>query len=177
MSKYLALLRGINVSGTKNFTKAEQLQVLDALGFANPQVYIHTGNWVFETKLSSKTITQKIQEAILNKQGWEVPIIVRTALEVEAILANCPFPLDIREKTYFTLLLEQPTEEKVQLLETKSYPNETILIADRCIYSFPVLGAGRAKMTTNFFENTLKVSATSRNFKTMTKLLALCSDS
>ena len=173
MNRYIALLRGINVSGVKKIPKVEQLQMLSNLKFKNPQIYLHTGNWVFESSLSVEVITKKIQEAILKEYGWEVPIIVTTALELESIFNANPFPEATKEKSYFTLLTRVPSSEAINKLQGYSFPDETYHIASRCVYFYPAKGAGRAKMSTNFFENKLRVAATSRNYRTIAKLVTM----
>lgn len=173
MSKYVALLRGINVSGVKKFPKAAQLQMVMDLNFENPQIYLHTGNWVFESSFPAEVITEKIQEAILKKYGWEVPIIVRTALELEAVFTACPYKEAFKEKSYFVLLAAIPSSKAIAKLKEYSFPDETYHVALHCVYFYPANGAGRAKMSTNFFENKLQVAATSRNYKTMMKLVAM----
>lgn len=171
MKTYIALLRGINVGGHKKFPKADQLKMLEDLGVLNPQVYLHTGNWIFNSSENSEVLSLKISEAIQEKYSWEVPVLVFKASEIKQILNNCPFQKDIKEKSYFTLLAKTPKSDKIKNLLEYTYPDEEFHIINRCVYFYPVHGAGRAKMSNNFFENKLKVTATSRNFKTMTKIV------
>lgn len=172
-NRKVALLRGINVGGHKKFPKADQLTMLDALGFLERDVYLHTGNWVFNTSKNPAEIQEEISATIKKKYGWEVPVLVFTASEVQKIYNNCPFPEAIKEKSYFTLLGKTPAKALVENLRTFTYPGEAYHITDRCIYFYPSMGAGRAKMNNNFFENKLKVTATSRNYNTMSKIAAM----
>jgi len=176
-NKTVAFIRGINVGGHKKFPKADQLQMMEDLGFNNVQVYLHTGNWVFATETDAHTISKNISEAILAKYGWEVPVLVLEASELKHIFEACPFSEESIEESYFTLLEEKPTLERIGELKKYSYPNEEYHIMDTCIYFYPAMGAGKAKMTNNFFENKLKVTATSRNYRTMVKLLAMVESS
>lgn len=171
--KYIALLRGINVGGHKKFLKADQLTMLKSLGFQDSQVYLHTGNWIFSSEKKRNDLEAEISVAILKKYNWEVPVIVRTVSEIKHMLERCPFTEEILEKSYFILQQSVPSPANVAILKEVSYPNELVHYTQECIYFYPAMGAGRAKMSTNFFENKLKVNATARNFKTMRKLLAL----
>jgi len=171
--KYIALLRGINVGGHKKFPKAEQLQMLQNLGCKDAQVYLHTGNWIFSSEEEVAAISKTISAAIHKKKDWEVPVLVFTALEFERIFSACPFSEDIKEKSYFTLLDENPTSERVAILKEYTYPREEYRIKNKCVYFYPAMGAGKSKMSNNFFENKLKVTATSRNYRTMAKLVAM----
>lgn len=173
MKTYIALLRGINVGGHKKFIKIEQLKMLDQLGFENSQVYLHTGNWIFTSEEETDVISKRISETILKAYGWEVPVLVLEALELERIFKKCPFSEEIKEQSYFTLLAAKPGSERITALATYSFPNEKYHITDRCVYFYPALGVHKAKLSNNWFENKLKVTATSRNYRTMAKLLEL----
>ncbi len=173
MTKYIALLRGINVGGHKKFTKAQQLEMLSSLGYENTNVYLHTGNWFFETSENKEEITQNISEAIQIKFGWELPILVLTPSEIENILENCPFSEEKKVKSYFVILSEKPSDRLLKEVSSIQYPNEEIIIIDNCIYFYASKGYGRTKFNMNTFEKKLNVKATSRNYRTMTKLLEL----
>jgi uncharacterized protein (DUF1697 family) len=177
MNTHIALVRGINVGGHKKFPKVDQLKMAEQLGFKNSQLYLHTGNWVFSSEDDAGAVSKKISEAILEKYGWEVPVLVLEASELKHIFEGCPFSEAIIEKSYFTLLEEKPASERIGELKKYSYPNEEYHITETCIYSYPALGAGKAKMTNNFFENKLKVTATSRNYRTMAKLVSMIENS
>lgn len=173
MKTYIALLRGINVGGHKKFPKAEQLEMLNKLGFKNSQVYIHTGNWVFESNEKEEALSLKISEAITQKHSWEVPIVVITALDFKTIFNSCPWSKEKKEKSYFTLLATNPAEENKAILNGYEFTEEEWHLTDKCLYFFSTISAARVKMNNNFIEQKLKVSATSRNYKTMAKLIAL----
>lgn len=173
MITYIALLRGINVGGHKKFPKADQLKMLEALHLTNPQLYIHTGNWVFQSDKSEQELEVINQREIEKEYGWEVPVIVLSVTKIKRVLRDFPFSEEKKEKSYFVILQRIPSEEQLKVLEDISYPNEEFIVGDQCIYFYPALGAGKAKLSNNFFENKLKVNATTRNFRTMAKLLEL----
>jgi len=171
MTNYIALLRGINVGGHKKFPKADQLKMIKTLGFDEPQVYIHTGNWMFQSTKKGDEVARLIESKITKDCGWEVPVIVLSLVEVQAILDNCPFSEEKREKSYFILLQEHPSKENVEMTTLLSSENEEFCITKNCVYIYYAVGAGKAKMGNNFFEKKLKVNATARNYRTMAKLI------
>ncbi len=172
MKTYISILRGINVSGQKKIKMAALKTLYEGLGFKNVQTYIQSGNVVFETK---ETATKKLQELVFNaiQQHYEfdVPNIILTPQEIEDALVNNPF-IGI-EKMYFTFLAELPTKENIDKLYTYSFEDEFYELKEKVIYFYCPNGAGRAKMSNNFFENKLKVMATSRNLNTTKKLLEM----
>ena len=115
----------------------------------------------------------KIANSIETKYGFIVPVLVKKASELGEILSKCPFSGEKMEKCYYILLQENPSSENIAITASLSHPNEEFHIAEDCIYIYYSEGAGKAKMGTNFFEKKLKVSATARNHRTMTKLLEL----
>ena len=174
MNTYIALLRGINVSGHKKILMADLKVLFEEQGFKNVQTYIQSGNVIFFSENKTK-LDQKISEAILKKYGWEVPVLVITPSEIKTILDHCPFLGEKKEKSYFVLLQSMPSSENVSITNSISYPNEEFVITNTCVYLYSELGAAKAKLSTNFFERKLKVKATARNYRTMMKLTSLSS--
>jgi uncharacterized protein (DUF1697 family) len=174
MKTYSALLRGINVGGHKKVPMAELRELLTKSGLENVQTYIQSGNVIFHSNEADKRfLEQVIHNAIKTYFGFEVPVLVRTGAELKVIFDNCPFPEEKKVKSYFTMLSEIPDQDLVTEASQKIYPNEEYVILKDCIYFFCANGYGNAKFNLNFFEKKLKVNATSRNFKTMVKLLSL----
>jgi len=149
--------------------------LLEKTGFQNVQTYIQSGNVLFTSSEKQQDLEAIIYEAILKKYGWEVPILVKTASEIKTILVDCPFFQEKKKKSYFVLLQSAPSSENIAVAESISYPNEEFVIANSCVYLFSELGAAKAKLSANFFERKLKVSATARNYRTMNKLLEMAS--
>lgn len=172
METYISLLRGINVSGQKKILMADLKELYEGLGFSNVRTYIQSGNVVFSYK---KTEKKELQQIIFDKinsyYGFEVPNLILTANDVETALNNNPYP-NI-EKPYFTFLSEIPSSENIEELNKHSFENEFYELKENVIYSHFPNGAGKSKMTLNFFEKKLKVSGTARNLNTTNKLLEL----
>ena len=177
MKTYIALLRGINVSGQKKVPMVELRNLLSGVGFNNVQTYIQSGNVVFESlEGNSQKLETDIQKAIKSHFDFEVPVLVKTGGQLKDILSKTPFSVEKTEKSYFTLLHQKPDDTLVEDVKSLNYPNEEFFITDECVYFFSTTGYGNAKCNNNFFERKLKVGATTRNYKTMVKLLSLCSD-
>lgn len=174
MIKYVALLRGINVSGQKKIPMAELREILAKSGLDDVQTYIQSGNVIFESLETDKsTLELKIHNAIKSNFGFEVPVLVLSPQELKNILDNCPFPQEEKEKSYFMMLYSFAAKPLVDEVSKLSYPNEKFLITDNCVYFYCSVGYGKAKLGNNFFERKLKVTATARNYKTMVKLVNL----
>lgn len=89
---YVAMLRGINVSGQK-IVKMESLRAsFEALGFSRVRTYVQSGNVVFEAQKGFlDSLSEKIREKILSDYGFSVPLIPRTSGEMRKVVSNNPF--------------------------------------------------------------------------------------
>ena len=147
---------------------------LEELSFQNIQTYIQSGNIIFRFKKTSKiNLEELIKNKIHEKYNFEVPVLIKTPEEVTSILNNIPFENIDYSKLYFTLLNEIPQSTLIDKLKEVSFPPEEYVINNTSIYFFSPNGYGRAKMNNNFFEKKLKVKATTRNWKTMNKLIEI----
>lgn len=169
---YIALLRGINVSGQKKILMKDLKALFESLGFTAVRTYIQSGNVVFCSE-TTKGLDTLIHEKIKEVYGWEVPILVITPEQIAAVLNACPWHEEQRLKSYYGLLLDSPKAQHISKLAEYTFSGEAYKIVDRCVYLHYEMGAGRAKLSTNFLERVLQVSCTSRNHRTMVKLLSL----
>ncbi|WP_276169127.1 DUF1697 domain-containing protein [Zobellia alginiliquefaciens] len=179
MTTYIALLRGINVSGKKKVPMAELRNMLTNMGFLNVKTYIQSGNVVFESQEESTaklatSITKNIQITF----GFEVPVLVKTRANLEKIFNDNPYTnaeAIAQKQVYFVLLKNPPELEFVEAFSSEEYVNEEFKITNSCVYLFCKTGYGKAKLNNNLVERKLKVESTTRNHATMVKLLEISS--
>ena len=174
MKTYIALLRGINVSGKKKVLMAELRALLEGANFEKVQTYIQSGNVVFQSSIKEReTIEHLIFEAIKKHFEFEVPILIIDSFILQAILDSCPFTEEKKEKSYFILLKTAPEKQYQDALSLIDIANEDIIVTNQCVYFYSSKGYGNSKCNTNFIEKRLKVNATTRNYKTMMKLIEM----
>jgi uncharacterized protein (DUF1697 family) len=177
METYVALLRGINVSGHRMIKMEELKNVLSELNFTNIRTYIQSGNIIFETpKTDSNYLEKQIGEKILKHFGFSVPVIIRSRPEMETIHKNNPFlgkRSEPADKLHVTFLPEQPDPDNLKKIEDGSYLPDEFSVSGREVYLFCPGGYGNTKLSNQFFENKLKLTATTRNWKTIETLLLM----
>lgn len=175
MQTYIALLRGINVSGQKKIKMADLKVHLENLNFENVRTYIQSGNVIFEsTKTDATDLAIKIKVEILKQYGFDVPTLVLTSKYLKNILNKNPLGKDKNtDQIYFTILADKPSTENIEKIKKENYFPDEFSILDKVVYLYLSNGYGRAKMNNNFFENKLKVQATTRNWKTLNKILEI----
>ena len=170
MNTYIVILRGINVSGKNILPMAELRELLTKLKFENVQTYIQSGNIVLNSVLPKEQVVEMVKTGIASKFGYNVPVLARTISEWEKAIADNPYPTDNHKIVSFAFLSEEPKEKSIDVNITN---DDQYTIIDDMVYMYCPDGFGRTKLTNNLFEKKLKVTATSRNFRTTMKLLEM----
>lgn len=149
----------------------------ESLGFTDVITYIQSGNVIFKYKKESDIkLAQKIEEAISKKYKFDVPVIIRSVDEVKKVLSSNPYLKAKKrneERLYVTFLAEVPSKENLEAIKKYDFSPDEFIIIGKEIYLHVVNGYGNTKLSNNFFENKLKVTATTRNWKTVGKLVEL----
>src|SRR6185437_8748958 len=90
MTAYVALLRGVNVGG--NTLKMSWLrEACEEIGLNDVQTYVQSGNLVFSSRLSAAKLEQSLKELIDRQTRLPVSVTVRSAAELEGVIAGNPF--------------------------------------------------------------------------------------
>ena len=177
MNRFVAILRGINVSEKNRVKMAGLKAVLTEGGFQHVETYIQSGNLAIETReKNQEEIAVSITRIIEEEFGHQVPVIVLNKDELEGIFTGNPFiqtcGLD-ESKLYVTFLEKEPEADKVQAVtDFRSSPDE-IIKGPRAFYLHCPAGYSRTKVNNNFFERKLNMIATTRNWKTLKKLIEM----
>jgi len=178
MTKYISMLRGINVSGKKTIRMADLKSLYESLGFQRVITYIQSGNVIFECNKTNKDkLKTSLEINIEENYKFHVPVQIRTALEFGNIIDNCPFnDIDIsKDGTRFlvTFLSSTPAQNKLSEIQEFVTRPEKLVIIGQEVYLYCPNGYGKSKLSNNSIENKLEVSATTRNWKTVHKLFEL----
>jgi uncharacterized protein (DUF1697 family) len=173
---FVALLRAVNVSARNKVPMAELKALVSALGFENPVTYVQSGNVVLDSRAGSAVeVGTTIERGIADAFGLDVAVLVRTPTELRATADGNPF-LD-REpdwtKLHVVFLDAEPEAAAVARLDPQRSPPDELSVRGQEIYLHLPHGAGRSKLTTDYFERRLGARATARNWNTVMKLLAL----
>ncbi len=174
MTTYISILRGINVSGHKMIKMDALRQMYAELNFKNIQTYIQSGNVIFQGKKSkTQDLEKKIVSKISDNFGFDVPVLVREQIEVKEILENNPFVNKRNEDIshlHVTFLSSEPLKDNIDKIQSGQYATDEFILTGKIIYLFCPNGYGNTKLINSFFENKLKVVATTRNWKTTNEL-------
>ena len=180
LKTYIALLRGINVSGQKKILMADLKAHLAELGWEGIHTYIQSGNIIFKSdETDTEKLALKIKQKLHDKYGFDVPSLVLEPRELVNIINNNPFtrdPRTVTDRLAVTFLFETPQAGLVKKMMDPEQTNEHFIFDKKIIFLYYPDGFGRAVMGNNAFEKALKVEATTRNWKTVNKLYEITSD-
>lgn len=178
MQTFISILRGINVSGQKKILMTDLKKLYEGLSFTDVKTYIQSGNVIFksDSKSSDIQLAKKIEKAISAKYNFEVTVIIRTKEELEKIILQNPFVkeknIDLK-KLHVTFLSETPDKEKIEQIKEADFLPDRFVIKGKEIHLHISGSYGETKLSNKFFENKLKVSATTRNWNTVNKLFEM----
>jgi uncharacterized protein (DUF1697 family) len=176
MDTYISILRGINVSGHNKIKMDALKKLYEDIGFKQVQTYIQSGNVLFREKKSDGWILgKKISEKIAEMFGFAVPVLVKDLAEMETVLNNNPFVNERNSdiKTlHVTFLSRVPEPADIAKLSVQA-GNDEFIISSNVIYLYCPDGYGRTKLSNSYFENKLKIVATTRNWKSIMELVNL----
>ncbi|MBB3314470.1 uncharacterized protein (DUF1697 family) [Rhizobium sp. BK181] len=163
MTVYVALLRAINVVGTGKLPMAELKAVCEGLGFSDVKTYIQSGNVLFRADEAEADVEQKLDDALGKLLGKKPGVMLRSRKELEAIVANAPFP-DV--KPNYLLVSFLPEAAPDDALDRMVAPDgEEAVVAGREIYVHFPIGSGKSKLKLPALK-----PGTTRNLNTVRKL-------
>ena len=173
---HVALLRGINVSGKNKLPMAELAQMFESAGCRDVETYIQSGNVVFAANARlAPRLPAIIEQAILSSFDYQVPVVMRSASELAAVIRNNPFvakPTDTKA-LHVAFLADRPTSTQLASLDPHRSPPDRFVVRGSEIYLCCPNGIGRSKLTNAYFDTRLETTSTFRNWKTVTRLFEI----
>ena len=175
-SAFVALLRGIYVGGKNMLPMSALVAMFEAAGCAAVESYIQSGNVVFKAdKALADDMPMLVGKRITKQFGYEIPIVMRSARELEHVARTNPFlkpGVDIN-LLYVAFLSERPDARRVAGLDPGRSPPDEFAVIGSEIYLHLRNGAGKTKLTNAYFDSKLATISTMRNWKTTLKLAEL----
>jgi uncharacterized protein (DUF1697 family) len=176
---YVALLRGINVGGNNKLPMTDLRAMFVAAGCEGVQTYIQSGNVIFSAAPDlAASIASTVSAAIAEKFGYRTPILLRTAAQLREVLAHNPFLQDGagEEMLHVMFLADEATPEQIGALDPKRSETGRFAARGQDIYLFLPRGVAETKLNNAFFDTKLRTVSTGRNWRTVTRLLALAEE-
>ena len=175
MERYIAFLRGINVSG-KKIIKMELLRkVASDAGFGDVKTYIQSGNLIFTSDENDEyQLIKKIEDLIEKQFGFRTDVIVRKRSEIEDTVnlpLYDPMKSDNEKKYYITFLKQENTPALEFPVFSKNRDIELFQNNGREIFSVCTMHKGVYGFPNAIIEKLTGIPATTRNPITLRKIL------
>jgi uncharacterized protein (DUF1697 family) len=170
---YIALLRGINVAGHSPIGMAALRQTFESLGHEGVTTYLQSGNVIFRSSSDDPTaLAGELATAIAADLGVSPRVLLRTWTEIASVVDNNAFLQRERDitKLHVTFLAEFPSLPDRERLKRPDGESANFAVVGREVYLHCPDGYGRTKLNNAFIERRLGVAATTRNWKTVSKL-------
>jgi uncharacterized protein (DUF1697 family) len=165
---YVAFLRGINVGGANKLPMQQLRDLCEAVGLSNVRTYIQSGNVIFGSDLSEAKLITLLEAALAKMMGRRIPVVVRTAKQLEQIVSGNPFPKAAPARVGVMLFVKPVAKGFAAGVSTPG--REEVTIARREVYIHYLDGMGRSKLKLPKQAD----EGTVRNLNTLTKLVQLC---
>jgi uncharacterized protein (DUF1697 family) len=179
---YVALLRGINVGGKNMLPMKDLAAMFASAGAADVRTYIQSGNVVFAASQPlAERLPADIQAAIAKRFGYRIPVVVRSARDLEAVVRTNPFLVEGAPKPgdeeiiAVSFLAHAPGAKLITALDAARSPPDEFVVRGREIYLRCPNGFARTKLTNAYFDAKLQTTSTARNWRTVLKLRELAS--
>jgi uncharacterized protein (DUF1697 family) len=167
----VALLRGVNLAAHKRMKMADLVAMFEKCGCTEVATYIQSGNVVF-TAPSAGIDAAALEAAIEKRFGFNAPVVLRTAEELDAAIAANPYPKCDQEKDrpHISFLADEPLTEHIALLDPQRSPGDSFTVLGRELYLLFPTGLANNKLTSQYFDSRLKTTGTARNWRTVLAL-------
>jgi uncharacterized protein (DUF1697 family) len=148
---------------------------LEEAGFENVATYVQSGNIVLSSSDSAAQVARACERIVKKEFGLDIPVVVRTRAQLAQVVKRNPLAKVAKNpKRYQVSFLEKkPSAALVRTLEEVAAPAERVVADGREIYAWHPEGVARSKLWAALAGKGLGVTATARNWTTVTKLLEL----
>jgi uncharacterized protein (DUF1697 family) len=170
---FIALLRGINVSGHNKIPMAELRPMCTELGWGDVQTYIQSGNLVFTAGDAPAALESELERAIERRFGLLIPVIVRAATDWPAYVKSNPFPEACEKEPNAVMLALSKAPPKADaetgLRERATYGERIVRVGDALWIHFSN-GVAKSKLSPGLLDRLVGSPVTTRNWRTVLKL-------
>ena len=168
MTAFVALLRAVNVGGRK-LLMSDLKAIADEAGLENARTFIASGNLLFASKKGETAVARLLEDRLKAHMKAEVPVLVRTADEMAAVVKDNPFSEASGSKVAAIFLEEAPPKDAPE--KVSGIADEELALGAREIYVHYPSGMGRSKLRLP-----AAAGGTARNMNTVAKLAALAKE-
>jgi len=176
MTTYVAMLRGVNVSGRNRLAMDDLRALVEACGGQRVRTYVQSGNAVFDSARSASRVAAALGSSLREAVGNPVAVLLRGVTEMESVMASNPFLRRGADERllHVTFLAAAPSPAAVSATVPEATAgDDEFVVVGREVHVRCPHGYGRTKLSNAFFEKRFGTEATTRNWRTVAALVDL----
>jgi uncharacterized protein (DUF1697 family) len=175
MAQHIVLLRGINLGSRNRIAMPALRAALADAGFDDVRTYLQSGNLVLSTTDKADTVARSVQRVIAQEFGLDIAVVTRTRAQLATVVDRNPLAKVAKDpKRYQVSFLDaKPSATVVRRIEETAAKGERVVVEGREVYAWHPDTIARSKLWALLAGQSLGVTATARNWTTVTKLLEL----
>jgi uncharacterized protein (DUF1697 family) len=178
MKRHIALLRGINVGTAKRVAMADLRALMEALGYANVRTLLNSGNAVFDAARGTAAgHARAVKAALLEKTGIDAEVVVKTADELAAAVAEHPLRRHATDDSRLLVLFAQDpsTLAALKSFEAQDWSPDVFATGGHAAWLWCAQGIADSRLWKTV-DKSLHARGTARNWATILKLDAMARD-
>ncbi len=175
MKRHIALLRGINVGKAKRVAMADLRALMEGLGFTGVRTLLNSGNAVFDAKGGTPAAhAKRLRAAILEKTGVDCEVVVKTAADLAAAIAEHPLRHHANDDARMLVMFTQDASALAELkaLESRDWAPEAFAVGAHAAWLWCADGIIESRAS-KAVGKVLRERGTARNWATVEKLQAM----
>jgi len=178
VAQHILLLRGINLAGRNRIAMPALREALTAAGFGDVRTYLQSGNVVLASSAKADGVVRKAKRLIAKEFDLDIAVVVRTRSQLASVVELNPLQKVVTNpKRYQVSFLDaKPTRDVMRRVEEAAVPPEQVVASGREIDAWHPECIGRSQLWTLLAGQRLGVTATARNWTTVTNLLSLAQE-
>lgn len=177
MSRQVAFLRGINLASNRRVSMGDLRELLEGHSYEDVRTHLQSGNVILSSTVSGARLERALERQLADGLGIEVEVLVRSRKQLADVVARDPLAKVAKNPSRYlvSFLRSTPPAKVVRDLAAADLAPEQFVIVGRELYAWHPDGVQRSKLN-KLVAQRLGVTATARNWNTVTKLLELASE-
>jgi uncharacterized protein (DUF1697 family) len=183
VTRYIALLRGVNVGGNNRLPMADLRTALESDGLSGVRTYIQSGNVLFDSSArSEEQLGSRVHDLIATGFGLDVLTIVISAAQLRSIIERTPYGGESDPKRVHVIFLREAPSEATRLrlhgqqaAARERGGRDTVTVDGSVAYLHTPDGFGNSELAKTITTRGRKdaLEGTARNWSTVTALFEL----
>ena len=170
-TRYVALLRAINLGASRRVPMPRLREVLTAHGYGGVRTHLASGNVLLDSALDETALAAQLTEVIREEFRLDVPVVVRTAAEMAGVLAADPLGHLVTDPSRYSVTFVPEPLDPDRVATAPTYEGAALAVRERELYLWLPEGLTAGPTANVRWDRVLGQTGTNRNWNTVRKLV------